>query len=252
LLSLFSCRPYMGPVNVGREHGDKKLPFFISHIPEKNQRMLRRGYIAKHHFFDKIICFKFACRNEARRNHNLHAISYKKFTKKIKKNAKKGEYDNLKKSDSVSMKKPPAKKPPVSKPPAALPIAVDTIAQVTEPAIFKTDSLIVLSEFSFETNSATLKSEHFPKLDSLVDFLLRYPTLVVKISGHTDNTGQEHHNMRLSSNRAKVVAEFIISGGVPLDCVTFEGFGSSKPIASNETTAGRRKNRRVEIVIHRP
>jgi outer membrane protein OmpA-like peptidoglycan-associated protein len=242
----------MGPVNVGREHGDKKLPFFISHIPEKNQRMLRRGYIAKHHFFDKIICFKFACRNEARRNHNLHAISYKKFTKKIKKNAKKGEYDNLKKRDSTAVKKPAVKKPSAKKPPAALPIPVDTISQVAEPTVLKSDSLIVLSEFSFETNSATLRAEHFPKLDSLVDFLLQYPTLVVKISGHTDNTGQEHHNMRLSANRAKVVAEFIISGGVDLRRVTFEGFGSSKPIASNETMAGRRQNRRVEIVVHRP
>ena len=91
----------MGPLPTGREHGNKPLPFFISHIPEKNQRMLRRGYIPRHHFFDKIICFKFACRNEARRNHNLHAISFKKFKKKIKRNAKRGEYDYLKKRDSI-------------------------------------------------------------------------------------------------------------------------------------------------------
>jgi outer membrane protein OmpA-like peptidoglycan-associated protein len=240
----------MGPVNVGREHGDKPLPIFISHIPEKNQRMLRRGYIPKHHVFNKILCFKFACRNEARRNHNLKAISFKKFKKKIKKNAKKGEYDHLKKADSL--KKPPVKKPPARKPPTVIPVPVDTvITQIAEP-ILKSDSLIVLSEFSFETNSATLKSEHFPKLDSLVDFLVQYPSLVVKISGHTDNTGQEHHNMRLSTNRAKVVAEFIISGGVDLERVGFEGLGSIVPIATNDTMEGRRKNRRVEIVIHKP
>ena len=116
--------------------------------------------------------------------------------------------------------------------------------------VLKSDSLIVLNEFLFETNSSTLKVEHFSALDSIMDFLLSHPSLEVKISGHTDNTGRESHNKTLSTKRAEVVAEYLIENGVSEDRVTFEGFGSSKPIAPNSTDAGRNKNRRVELLIH--
>jgi len=108
----------------------------------------------------------------------------------------------------------------------------------------------VLNEILFETNSATLKGEQFHSLDSLMDFLIIHPSLVVKISGHTDNTGRESHNQTLSANRAKVVAEYLIGNGVSEDRVSFEGWGSTKPIAPNNTTVGRSKNRRVELLIH--
>ena len=116
--------------------------------------------------------------------------------------------------------------------------------------VLKSDSLIVLNEFLFETNSSTLKVEHFSALDSIMDFLLEHPSLEVKISGHTDNTGRESHNKTLSTKRAEVVAEYLIENGVSQDRVTFEGFGSSKPIAPNSTDVGRNKNRRVELLIH--
>lgn len=235
-----SCRPYMGPVNVGREYGSPKLPFFITHLAEKNQRMLRKGNIPKHHVFNKILCFKFACRNEARRNKSLHAISYNKFKKKVKKNAERGEYKHLKSDSTV---KKPVKKPVVKQ---------DTLiaARPAPGPVLKADSLVILSEFSFEINRATLRADHYPDLDSLINMLADNPVLVVRISGHTDNTGNESHNMRLSTNRAKVVAEYLIGNGIAEDRVTFEGFGSSKPIAPNNTTQGRGKNRRVEILIH--
>lgn len=246
LLLVTACRPYMGPVNVGREYGSPKLPFFITHLAEKNQRMLLKGNIPKHHVFNKILCFKFACRNESRRNKSLHAISYNRFKKKVKKNAQRGAYDNIKQPDSVRRKPPVKKQPaPVIKPDTAIAVA----PQIEQP-ILKTDSLIILSEFSFEVNSATLRADHFSTLDSLMNFLLDRPSLVVKISGHTDNTGTESHNMRLSLNRAKVVAEYLVGNGVDFDRVSFEGFGSSKPVAPNNTPAGRSKNRRVEILIH--
>jgi outer membrane protein OmpA-like peptidoglycan-associated protein len=236
----------MGPINVGREYGSPKLPFFITHIAEKNQRMLRKGNIPKHHLFNKILCFKFACRNEARRNKSLHAISYKKFKKKVEKNAKKGEYDHLK-SDST-VRKPVQKKPTTV--PLALPDTTIAAAPVPDPPVLKRDSLVVLSEFSFELNSATLRADHFPAIDSIINLLVDHPTLAVQISGHTDNTGKEAHNMRLSTNRAKVVAEYMIGNGIAEDRVTFEGLGSTRPIATNNTTPGRSKNRRVEILIH--
>ena len=237
----------MGPVNVGREYGSPKLPFFITHLAEKNQRMLHKGSIPKHHVFNKILCFKFACRNEARRNKSLRAISYNKFKKKVKKNAQKGEYDHLKKDSTV---KKPVKKPTPK--PVKPVVAPDTLvaAQPAPSPVLKRDSLVILSEFSFEVNRATLRADHYSSLDSIINLLVDNPSLVVKISGHTDNTGNEDHNRRLSTNRAKVVAEYLVGNGIADDRVSFEGFGSSKPIAPNNTPAGRGKNRRVEILIH--
>ena len=130
-----------------------------------------------------------------------------------------------------------------------IPLEIRPSPKVDAP-VLKSDSLIVLNEFLFETNSSTLKVEHFSALDSIMDFLLSHPSLDVKISGHTDNTGRESHNKTLSTKRAEVVAEYLIANGVSGGRVTFEGFGSSRPIAPNSTDAGRNKNRRVELLIH--
>jgi outer membrane protein OmpA-like peptidoglycan-associated protein len=243
---LLNANAVFGQVNVGREYGNPKKPVLVLHLKEKNQRMLSRGYIPKHSVLGMILCFKWACRNEARRNKSLHAISFSKFQKKIRKNARKGAYRKTK-SDSIR------KKPVIKKVPQKM-TSLDTVTIVREPdvvaPVLKTDSLIVLNEFLFETNSATLKSAQFSKLDSLMDFLIANPSLTVKISGHTDNTGRESHNQTLSTNRAKVVAEYLISNGVEVDRVSFIGLGSSKPLESNDTVKGRSKNRRVELLMH--
>jgi outer membrane protein OmpA-like peptidoglycan-associated protein len=236
----------MGPVNAGREYGSPKLPFFITHLAEKNQRMLSKGSSPRHHIFNKIICFKFACRNESRRNKSTRAISYDKFKKKIAKNAKKGEYKKLV-PDST------ARKPPVKQTAPKPLVKADTViaAQpLPEQPVLKRDSLVILSEFSFESNRAVIRADHYSALDSIINFIADHPTLVVKISGHTDNTGNEPHNMRLSTDRAKVVAEYLIGNGIGDNRVSFDGFGSSKPIAPNTTSLGRGKNRRVELLIH--
>ncbi len=122
--------------------------------------------------------------------------------------------------------------------------------KVEAPPILKTDSLIVLGEVLFATNSSILKSEQFAVLDSIVDFLVKNPRLIVKISGHTDNTGKESYNLKLSTQRADVVAEFLVDNGVDIDRVSSIGLGSSRPIAPNTSDAGRKKNRRVELLIH--
>ena len=236
-----------GQVNVGREYGNPKMPILLTHLAEKNQRMLSRGYIPKHGVFGVILCFKRACRNEARRNKSMHAISFKKFQKKIRKNAKKGLYKRYA-PDSTRKKPVPKKSPPkVIKPDTVL-LAMKE-PEVSAP-ILQADSLIVLNEFLFETNSSTLKSEQFSALDSLMDFLIVHPTLTVKISGHTDNTGNESHNKTLSTKRAEVVAEYLIGNGVTEDRVMFQGYGSSRPLTSNSTAKSRSKNRRVELLIH--
>jgi outer membrane protein OmpA-like peptidoglycan-associated protein len=118
--------------------------------------------------------------------------------------------------------------------------------------ILKSDSLITLSEFLFETDSHTLREKHFSQLDSIGAFLLTHPTLEVNISGHTDNTGNESHNVTLSQRRAEGVAQYLAGKGVAPGKIKFQGFGSAKPIQGNQTKEGRSKNRRVEILISNP
>ncbi len=230
----------MGPTNVGREYGSPRFPMFISHIPKKNQPMLYRAGAPHHTMFTRTLCFKRYCRVKAGRAKALHSISFEKFKKKIKKGEAKAPAKIIRK-DSV-------RKEPVRKEvkPVVIPIARDTV----QAPILKSDSLIVLGEVLFATNSSTLKSEQFAVLDSIADFMNKNPSLIVKVSGHTDNTGSETHNLKLSTQRADVVAEFLVDNGVQIDRVSSVGFGSSKPIAPNNTEAGRKKNRRVELLIH--
>ncbi len=67
--------------------------------------------------------------------------------------------------------------------------------------------------------------------------------------GHTDNTGNDAINIPLSNNRAKAVADYLVSQGVAGDRVTSTGVGSSQPIAPNDTPAGQAQNRRVDITV---
>ncbi len=113
----------------------------------------------------------------------------------------------------------------------------------------KSDSTITLSDFLFEFNSYQLKQELIPTLDSIAAFLRMESKASVNVLGHTDNTGKEDYNLTLSSQRAEVVAEFLLDRGVDPERVNFVGMGSSQPVLPNTTPEGRRKNRRVEILI---
>lgn len=106
--------------------------------------------------------------------------------------------------------------------------------------------------FCFEVNSYALKGEHYSQLDSISKFLLAHPSLEVSVSGHTDNTGNERHNVALSTRRAEVVAEYLISKGTHDERIIYEGLGSSQPLRGNDTKEGRSKNRRVEILMRNP
>jgi outer membrane protein OmpA-like peptidoglycan-associated protein len=115
----------------------------------------------------------------------------------------------------------------------------------------KADSLIILSaELLFETNKSTLRTEHFAMLSTIVDYLFLHPERSVKISGHTDNTGSEEHNLVLSKRRADVVAEYLVNNGIDINRVETFGLGNTKPLVANITDEGRKKNRRVELLIH--
>lgn len=241
---IYANAQYVGPPkNVGREYGNPKMPLMVSHLAGANKERLKRANKnSRHSIFSKVLCFRKLCRIQSGHSASLRAISLKKFKRKIARNAKKGAYKNIQ-TDSTQKRKPVVRK--------EMPVTLDTVnIQPAAPAA-KADSLIVLSaELLFETNKSTLRSEHFVRLNSIVDYLRDHPDRSVRISGHTDNTGKEANNIRLSKQRADVVAEYLLSNGIDSDRVATSGAGSANPIAENTTEEGRKKNRRVELLIH--
>ncbi len=101
----------------------------------------------------------------------------------------------------------------------------------------------------FDTNSHSLKGQAQTKIDKIAQIISKYPEDYVTIVGHTDSTGSEGHNQKLSENRANTVLNRMIRGGVPASRIRGQGAGELKPIASNNTNTGRSQNRRVEINI---
>lgn len=108
---------------------------------------------------------------------------------------------------------------------------------------------ITLRNVFFDTDKYNLKSESFPELKRLSKFINDNPSVRVEISGHTDNNGNDVANNKLSLNRAQAVVNYLISVGCPADRIVSQGYGSSKPVADNNTEQGRQKNRRVEFKI---
>ena len=84
-------------------------------------------------------------------------------------------------------------------------------------------------------------------LTESVLIMKKNPNLKVEIDGHTDNTGTAAYNMTLSEKRAEAIKDFFVSRGIDPQRLTTHGNGFSKPAASNDTKAGRAKNRRVEL-----
>jgi len=101
----------------------------------------------------------------------------------------------------------------------------------------------------FETGKSELKPASFKSLNALVSFLNEYPNVTVEISGHTDNVGSASVNLTISEQRARSVAEYVVSMGIPSSRVVSKGYGMTKPKYNNKTSQGRAKNRRVEFTI---
>lgn len=108
---------------------------------------------------------------------------------------------------------------------------------------------IRLNNIFFEFAKADLKPESYGELDRVVKFLNENPSIEIKLSGHTDNVGNDAANLTLSENRAQSVLKYIVSHGVSASRITAKGFGKTKPVTGNETDEGRQLNRRVEFTI---
>lgn len=108
---------------------------------------------------------------------------------------------------------------------------------------------LLKTPINFQTDGFTLTPASQQQLTQIADKLKGCPDPRVSVVGHTDNTGNDAINIPLSNNRAKAVADYLVSQGVAADRVTSKGVGSSQPIASNDTPAGKAQNRRVDIVV---
>lgn len=102
---------------------------------------------------------------------------------------------------------------------------------------------------TFATNSADLNAGFYDVLNSVSLVLDEYDQTVVEVAGHTDSTGSESYNQQLSERRAGSVASYLTTRGVLRDRLIEVGMGELRPIASNDTDAGRQQNRRVEITL---
>lgn len=117
-------------------------------------------------------------------------------------------------------------------------------------SLLKKDKIEISSRIPFEYNkSRLLKASEFI-LDDVVDLILSNPQIkMIRIEGHTDDTGSEEYNQQLSEARAQAVLEYLVSKGVPAERLQAVGYGFTRPLAPNDTEEGRAKNRRVEFVI---
>jgi len=101
----------------------------------------------------------------------------------------------------------------------------------------------------FEYGRTTLRDADKQSLDEVVTIMNAYPFARFAIEGHTDNSSSQTHNLRLSLRRAKAVKDYLVLQGIDPDRLSAQGFGEGRPIDSNATKEGRRRNRRVEIVL---
>lgn len=121
--------------------------------------------------------------------------------------------------------------------------------KVTEPLASK----VKFESIEFDVGKSALKEEMYADLNKIVNFLYDNPGFKLRISGHTDSFGSDEVNLRLSRERAKSIYDYFVDfAGIKPDRVSWEGYGSSRPIVANERTeADKRLNRRVEFEIYR-
>jgi outer membrane protein OmpA-like peptidoglycan-associated protein len=115
--------------------------------------------------------------------------------------------------------------------------------------LLKPGEKLVLYNILFNINSAELLPGSKTELDKLHQILVGNPGLRVEIGGHTDDTGSDELNQKLSESRASAVVRYLTGKGIDPDRLTYRGFGKTMPVQDNSTVEGRRLNRRTEVII---
>lgn len=117
------------------------------------------------------------------------------------------------------------------------------------PRKLKSGDILRLERLYFEADQYDIQESNINVLTELERFMSKYPQVKIEIRGHTNNLMKEQAALRLSTNRAKSVADWLISQGIPSERIVYKGYGWTEPIYPNTTEEGRRKNQRVEIRI---
>jgi len=109
--------------------------------------------------------------------------------------------------------------------------------------------IVNMSDVLFDTAKFTLRPEAREKLAKVAGIVSGHPGLKLAVEGHTDSVGNDDYNQKLSEQRGGSVRDYLVGQGMAAGSVSSEGFGKTKPVASNDTSSGRQQNRRVELVI---
>jgi OOP family OmpA-OmpF porin len=126
--------------------------------------------------------------------------------------------------------------------PAAAPVDATVCQQLF-------NGLLAKGTVQFDSASATLDKDSAALLDRLTETAMRCPNSRIEIAGHTDSDGADAVNQALSEKRARAVVDYLVKAGLPAERFQAFGYGSKIPIASNETEAGKAKNRRIDFVV---
>jgi outer membrane protein OmpA-like peptidoglycan-associated protein len=136
--------------------------------------------------------------------------------------------------------------PEIEEPPPPPPLPPPTPEPTPEPVVKRR---IVLRGVNFDFDRADIRPDSRPILDQAVEILRENPGVLVVAEGHTDAMGTDEYNLVLSIRRAEAVFRYLVNRGIAPERVRVEGFGESRPVASNDTEIGRAQNRRVELRV---
>ena len=123
------------------------------------------------------------------------------------------------------------------------------VAQAPAPPPAPVKKKIVLRSVRFDFDKSTIRPDAAPVLNEAVATLKAEGGIAVIVEGHTDSVGTDASNQKLSHRRADAVRQYLVKHGIPANRITAEGFGESRPVASNDTADGRAQNRRVELRV---
>jgi outer membrane protein OmpA-like peptidoglycan-associated protein len=126
---------------------------------------------------------------------------------------------------------------------------LDQFSRILETRDTERGLVVNMGDVLFDTGKFDLRPLAREKLARLAGIILSHPGLHLEMEGHTDNTGSDELNMKLSEQRAEAVLSYLVDQGLPQDALAARGFGKTMPVADNTTAEGRQQNRRVEIVI---
>ncbi|MBR3880640.1 MAG: OmpA family protein [Mailhella sp.] len=129
----------------------------------------------------------------------------------------------------------------------------NALAQSEAIAVEREGNVLALtfkSDFTFAVNSSTLRSGLYAELDRVAQVLAAYPQTTILVAGHTDSTGSDEYNMKLSQQRADSVKNALVQRGVAPQRISAVGYGEGQPVGDNNTEFGRQQNRRVEVRIN--